>query len=177
MADMKVQRSVVVEAPPEKVYDYISDFQRHTEWNYQPQKIEKVSDGPVGVGSTFHTTEALPRELPWLMKKLSPLFFKLMGSADHTVAEITAMEPARRLAWKSWQPIRGGKRAVEVEWEILLEPENGGTRLIQRSHWVGKHSMSDPSMFADEADHELEDNLGRLKQILESEDNHRGEGK
>ena len=78
------------------------------------------------------------------------------------------MEPNRRLAWKSWQPLRDGKRALEVDWEIVLEPENGGTRLTQRSQWVGKHSMSNPSMLADEVAYEVEDNLERLKQILES---------
>ena len=128
--------------------------------------MKKVTEGPVDVGSRFHTTEELPREMSWLMKKLSPLFFKLMGTKDYTVAEITDMKPGRRVAWKSWQPIRGG-RALEVDWEILLEPRNGATRLTQRSHWVSKHSMSDPNMLADEAATEVEKNLAQLKKILE----------
>jgi len=168
MAELKHKHSVVIDAPPEKVYDYIADFQRHTEWNYQPQKITKVSEGPVGVGSVFHTKEKLPGDLSWLMRKVfSPILMKIVGSKDYTAAEITAMDPGERLAWKSWQPIRGGDRALEVDWEISLESQNGGTRVTQRSHWVSKHPMSDPTMLEDSVKNGVANNLNKLKEILE----------
>lgn len=168
MPDVKNEHSVVIEAPAGEVYDYIADFRRHTEWNYQPQEITKVTEGPVGVGTVFHTKEEYPKGLPWFMEKvMMPIFTRLLGTKDYTAAEITAMEPGRRLAWTSWQPIRGGRRAIEVHWEIELEPENGATRVTQHSHWIGKHRMSDPSMLEDIIADGVEDGLNRLKALLE----------
>lgn len=167
MGELKHEHSVVIKASREDVYEYVSDFQRHTEWNYQPQEITKVSEGPVGVGSVFHTEEKLPKDLPFYMHMMMPVFTLVLGAKDYTAAEITAMEPDRRFAWKSWQPIRGGKRAMEVQWELLLEPQNGSTRVTQRSHWIPKHSMSDPTMLEDNIADGVAENLARLKEILE----------
>lgn len=167
MPELKHEHSVVIEAPPEQIYEYVSDFRRHTEWNYQPQEIKKVSEGPVGVGSMFHTIEEYPKDLSWIVKAMMPLFTRLLGSKDYTAAEITAMEPGKRFAWTSWQPIRGGNRALEVHWEILLEPQDGSTRLTQRSHWIPKHRMSDPTMLEDSIAQGVEENLTQLREILE----------
>ena len=168
MPELKHEHSVMIDASPQEVYQYVSDFQRHTEWNYQPQEITRVSEGPEGVGSVYHTTEKMPDDLSWLMRKVfSPLFMMIMGSKDYTAAEITAMEPGKRFAWKSWQPLRGGDRALEVDWELLLEPENGSTHLTQRCHWIPKHSMSDPTMLEDSVKNGMAKNLNHLKEILE----------
>ena len=172
MPDLKHESSVVIEAPPEEIYEYLSDLRRHTEWSYQPQEITKVSGGPVGVGTRYHAAEEYPRDLSWIMRNLMvPIMTKMLGSADYTVAEIRAMEPGRRLAWESWQPIRGDKRALEVHWEIVLEPQNGSTVVTQRSHWIPRHKMSDPSMLAESIDREVTDNLSRLKRIVERNGN------
>ena len=168
MPDVRHEHSVTIEAPAGEIYDYLSDFRRHTEWNYQPQKITKVTEGPVGVGTVFHTEEKYPQDLSWFFTRvLMPIFTRVLGSKDYTAAEITAMEPGQRLAWTAWQPIRGGKRALEVHWEIELEPQNGATRVTQRSHWVPKHKMSDPSMLEDSIAEGVEEGLNRLKALLE----------
>ena len=145
----------------------MADFQRHTEWNYQPQEIKKVSEGPVGVGSRFHTKEKLPKDLPFHFRLLMPVFTRVLGSKDYTAAEITAMEPGERFAWTSWQPLRGDKRALEVNWELRLEPQNETTRVTQRSHWVPIHGMSDPTMLEENIAKGVAENLNQLKQILE----------
>lgn len=168
MPDVKHEHSVTIEAPADEVYEVVSDFRRHTEWNYQPQEITKVTEGPVDVGTVFHTKEEYPPDLPWFMTKvMMPIFTRVLGSKDYTAAEITEMAPGRRVAWTAWQPIRGGKRALEVHWEIELEPQNGATRVTQRSHWVPKHKMSDPSMLEDSIADGVEDGLNRLKELLE----------
>ena len=77
------------------------------------------------------------------------------------------MEPGRRLAWTAWQPIRGGKRALEVHWEIELESQNGDARGTQRSHWIPRHQMSGPGMLEDSIAEGVEEGLNRLKALLE----------
>lgn len=44
---------VVVDAPSDKVFSYVADFDRHHEWLSWEAETEKTSQGPVGVGSTF----------------------------------------------------------------------------------------------------------------------------
>ncbi len=50
-----VRKSILVDAPVEKVFRYLADFERHPEWVNKLVSIRKTSPGPVGVGSTFET--------------------------------------------------------------------------------------------------------------------------
>jgi uncharacterized protein YndB with AHSA1/START domain len=53
----KVEQSIAVNAPAEKVFSYLADVTRHSEWTREAHKvkIEKTSDGPVGQGATFQS--------------------------------------------------------------------------------------------------------------------------
>jgi uncharacterized protein YndB with AHSA1/START domain len=44
---------VFVCAPPEKVFDYVSDLTRHPEWSGGELKIESLTPGPVAVGKEY----------------------------------------------------------------------------------------------------------------------------
>ncbi len=170
MAAIQGERSVVIQAPAEEVYAYISDFLRHPEWNHMPTAMDKITDGPVGVGTVFHTEERSSSNTPWFLARVvSPLIFALIGQKGYTEAEITAMEPARRLAWKARAPIRRGD-LMRAEYEITLEPEGEATRLTQRYHlqvlvklidWMTGEFQS--RLFGEETDR----NLATLKARLE----------
>ncbi len=47
------ERQILIDAPAENVFAYLADFSRHPEWAAHDLKIEKTSEGPVGVGSNF----------------------------------------------------------------------------------------------------------------------------
>lgn len=51
----KVEQQITINAPAEKVFSYLADIQRHSEWTREQHKVEiqKTSDGPVGQGATF----------------------------------------------------------------------------------------------------------------------------
>ena len=48
-----IEKQLTIDAPVEKVFDYLADFLRHSEWADVPLKIEQTSGGPVGQGTTF----------------------------------------------------------------------------------------------------------------------------
>ncbi|MGH2784870.1 MAG: SRPBCC family protein, partial [Actinomycetota bacterium] len=50
---MKFEKSIIVNASPDKVFDYVSDLTKTTEWGSFSTAIRQTSQGPVGVGSTF----------------------------------------------------------------------------------------------------------------------------
>jgi uncharacterized protein YndB with AHSA1/START domain len=171
MAEFKAEQTVVIQAPIAAVYEYISDFPRHVEWNHQPTEMTKITDGPVGVGSVFRTIEQTPRDMNWLMKKIFPLMGKLMGVANYTEAEITALEPERRVAWKAQAPLKNGGFLAKTEWEIDLASQGDSTKVAQRVHFRFFNKMSERMNMetaAKQNGEEMGYNLARLKEIVEA---------
>jgi len=172
MAEFTSERTIVIAAPVELVYEYVSDFPRHVEWNQQPTEITKITDGPVGVGSVFRTKERPPRNTPWLMKMFFPLLGKLMGGTGYTEAEITALDTNRRVAWTATAPKKKGGLNAKAEWVINLEPQGAETRVTQGVHFqlLGKMvERMDPEKLSQQCGEEMATNLAYLKTVLETQ--------
>ena len=173
MPNFKGDVSINIQAPAKTIYDYLLDFTRHPEWNHQPVKITKISDGPIGVGSTFHAEERPPEDTPWIFSKIIlPVWLLVLGARPHTEAEIMALEPGKRIAWRASAPGRRGI-VTKAKWEIMLEPQAEGTKLTQRfdlmpQHWLIKQSMKFGPDMLSVLKREIAQNLSRLKEILES---------
>ena len=50
---MRFEKSVVINAPAEKVFAYVSDLTNMSEWGSFMTQVVKTSEGPIGVGTTF----------------------------------------------------------------------------------------------------------------------------
>lgn len=48
-----IENSVRIERPPEDVFDYLVDLRIELEWNPDAQSMEKITEGPIGVGAKF----------------------------------------------------------------------------------------------------------------------------
>jgi uncharacterized protein YndB with AHSA1/START domain len=172
MAEFTSERTIVIAAPVESVYDYVSDFSRHVEWNHQPTEMTKITHGPVGIGSVFRTKEGPPRNTPWLMRMIFPLLGKLMGGTGYTEAEITALDRNRRVAWTATAPTKKGGLNAKAEWEIRLEAHDEGTRIIQRVHFQLLAKMvanMDSEKLSQQCGEEMAINLAYLKTVLETQ--------
>jgi uncharacterized protein YndB with AHSA1/START domain len=49
----RVERETTVNVPAEKAFPYLADVSRHVEWAGHQLEVQKTSDGPIAVGSTF----------------------------------------------------------------------------------------------------------------------------
>jgi carbon monoxide dehydrogenase subunit G len=96
-----ISNSVVIRCTPEQAFDYLSDHRNELDWNPTCERMEKVTDGPVGSGTRFRAK--------W---KLSP------------VVELEILEYNRPHRWTAHN---GG--ALEVTMTVRLEPVPDGTRL------------------------------------------------
>lgn len=96
-----IRNSVVVGCTPEEVFDYLSDHRAELEWNPACQVMEKISDGPVGVGTKYRA--------------------KWKGSPYVELETIHFDRP------RSWTMHNGGP--IEVTLTCRLEPVPDGTRL------------------------------------------------
>ncbi len=46
-------REIVINAAQDKVFDYVSDMPRHSEWAQHDLQVTQTSEGAVGLGATF----------------------------------------------------------------------------------------------------------------------------
>jgi uncharacterized protein YndB with AHSA1/START domain len=104
----KTEVSVDIAAPAEKVYGYLADFTKHSEWSMSVAAIEQVTPGAVGVGTEFKASEMIPAKFV-------------------SFARITALDAPRLVAWESTD-----HKIFRTNWEFVLSAQNGGTHLVQR---------------------------------------------
>ena len=111
---MPLRFKVHVDAPPEKVFEIVSDLPNHGSWANPKSGLEvkPVSGGPTTVGSTFKSTQRFARQ---------------NTGADITVKEVAA---PTKLVFDAMQS--GNKKAVNFTNTFTLTPENGGT-LVERA--------------------------------------------
>jgi uncharacterized protein YndB with AHSA1/START domain len=48
-----IEHAVDIRRSPDEVFDYCTDLRREPEWNPRTRRIEKLTDGPIGLGTRF----------------------------------------------------------------------------------------------------------------------------
>jgi len=105
---------VHMDAPPEKVFDYLSDMARHPEWANPKAglRVSEVSGGGPAVGAKYRSDAT---------------FFGRPAVGDLTV---TALDRPTRFAF-TVNHRQEGKKDVHIEHVFTLTPRGGGT-LVER---------------------------------------------
>jgi hypothetical protein len=133
METIQGETEQVINVRSATLYVYLLDFPRHPEWASNLSRVSQVTPGPIGVGTVFRTQEGPPPG-PLLTKVRMMRHFiggLLRGAKPYSQAEITALEPGERIAWRAGVP-RGEGYFNLAEWEFLFQPQGEATRLIQR---------------------------------------------
>jgi len=97
----EIRNSVVLRSAPEVVFDYLSDHRAELEWNPKCEVMEKLTDGPVGLGTKYRAK--------W-------------KSSPYVELETVAFDRPH-----GWTMHNGGQ--IEVTFTCRLEPVAEGTRL------------------------------------------------
>ena len=118
---MRYEEDFFVAQPPSRIFEYLADAERITEWTREFERVEKVGDDPPGPGSRFKLLRDRPPKAEWLL-------------------EWVAFEPDRRLEWtaRSSAPVvRGGSYTLSsngngsTKVSVVVEPTLGGpTRFL-----------------------------------------------
>jgi hypothetical protein len=113
--------SAAIGRPPQEVFEFLAEGTNDPKFSPRVQKIEKVSDGPVGVGTVFAST------------------VKDAGMTTQREFELTVFEAPTRIRWTE-----RSKNLITVPdggYELVPEGE-GGTRLTVsntfQGHGLGK---------------------------------------
>ena len=96
-----IRNTTVIRCTREQAFDYLSDMRHEPEWNPAAEFVEKLTDGPVGVGSRFRA--------------------KWKGGPS---VEVTMVRYDRPVTWEAHN---GGP--LEVVFKARLESVTEGTRL------------------------------------------------
>lgn len=96
-----LKNSVVIGCTPEDAFDYLSDLRSELEWNPACREMEKLNEGPIGLGTKYRAK--------W-------------SSSPYVELETLAYDRPR-----SWTMHNGGP--IEVRFTCTLEPVAEGTRL------------------------------------------------
>lgn len=96
-----LKNSVVIRCTPEQAFDYLSDHRSELEWNPTCRGMEKLTEGPVGLGTKYRAK--------W-------------SNSPYVELETVAYDRPR-----SWTMRNGG--LIEVSFTCTLEAVADGTRL------------------------------------------------
>ncbi len=102
----RLEREIVIAAPPERVFAYLAQPERTPEWSPNVVSVRRTNDGPIGVGATTETV------------------VKAIGTTQKARGRCTVFDPPRRVVIESQTNL--GATTVN---ETTLLAEGDGTRL------------------------------------------------
>jgi diacylglycerol O-acyltransferase / wax synthase len=102
-----VENTIVIPRDPEEVFAYVADPQHELEWNRQLAAVEKLTDGPIGVGTRFR--------------------MRFRRGVGDSLVEYVRFVPPRY--WAS----RSTSRRLDVRFEGEVIPTESGSRLVVRT--------------------------------------------
>lgn len=102
----RVEASTTIKRPIDEVFAVLSDASNSPKWSSGMQTVTKTSDGPIGLGTTYHSTS------------------KQLGRHLEGDSRVTEFEADRRYAVTASTPF-----PVTITW--VVETVDGGTRVDQ----------------------------------------------
>jgi len=142
---LKFRTSVTINRSPEEVFSFVSDFENEPKYQREVETTTKISEGPIGVGTTFCDV------------------VRVMGLRLKSTYDIIEYEPSRSLAIK----ILEGQARFTARWTFTNA--GGGTELGFSAdvYPTGLLRLIQPLLQL-RLQKQFEGNSNRLKEILES---------
>jgi len=137
--------TVRIDRPPDEVWRHLLDPGRIATWMPDVIRLEKVTEGALGVGARYRETRRIGRQ-------------------EHTqTLEVTAYEEGRRYA------VTAEARGLRGTYTYALAPEDGGTRVDLAATLSGRGLMRLLAPFvARLMRRQVRDRLDRLKRAVEA---------
>ena len=106
----KVEGEIVVDRPVEAVFDYVADQSNEPQYNPQMVRAEKITAGPIGLGTKFRSAVAS------------------MGRTAEMLIECTGYDRPRRLASTTTM------QQADISYTLTFESAGTATRM----RWSGQ---------------------------------------
>jgi uncharacterized protein YndB with AHSA1/START domain len=131
-------------APIEKVFNYVIDFRKFSEWQVGIIESSQTPDGPTGSETKFKTARTL------------------FGKKFEATGEVTQFEPNRKFVFRTTSG------PINFTMSQTFETVDGGTRMIVHveAEASGFFKLAE-GMLATSMNKEIDDHTVKLKAILE----------
>jgi uncharacterized membrane protein len=141
---LKIEYSTVINRPVEEVFALLSNVENNPKWSSAFLEVQKTSEGPVGVGTTWRGVG------------------KFLGNRIETEIEQTEYEPNRKSTQKSKSPF-------PVNQQMTFESVDGGTRVNVKfeAEPGGFFKLAEP-LLAGMTKRNIEGELANLKDLMEA---------
>lgn len=141
----RFEKDTVIKAPPDKVFAYVADLTKHSEWGSHHLEVKQTSSGAVAVGSTFSSTA------------------KQFGTQKETQT-ITELAPGTRLTFDAKGALGVARHSFDVA------AADGGTRLTKSMELTEPSFLAKVMGFRTKRDvpKALAEDVRRIKAKLES---------
>lgn len=144
---MRIERTVELAAPPERVYEVVMDPGRLEEWVTIHHRLDEAPDGMLERGSEL--TQSL----------------RLAGRSFHVRWTVVENDPCRRVVWEGRGPVASHARVV-----YELDGNGGATRFSYMNEYElpgGPLGRIAERTVARMAGRELDGSLERLRRLVE----------
>jgi uncharacterized protein YndB with AHSA1/START domain len=142
---VRVEVSATIKRPIEDVFAVMSDSTNRPKWQSNVSEMTKTSDGPIGVGTTWHAVS------------------KMFGRRVEGDAEYIGFEANRTFSMKSATPF-------PTTMTYAFESVDGGTRVDQvvDAEPSGLYKMAGP-LLAKGAKRDMQNYLDSLRDLMEDD--------
>ena len=140
---IRFANTIDIDRPPAHVFAYLADLEHTPEWNWAITSSQKVTPGPIAVGTRYRQTRSVPR----------PGVEKL---------EITGLEPPRRI------DVDGKIGPFDARLSYELASSGSGTRLTNTAELDPPLPLGPVgNVVGGRIKASVAENLGVLKTLLE----------
>lgn len=126
----RIDGEIVIDRPVDLVFDYVADQSNEPQYNPQMVRAEKLTTGPVGVGTKFRSAVAS-------RGRTTEMLIEITGyDRPHRLASATTMQQADINYTLTFEPVTSGTR---MRWSGQVRPKGGVKLLGPLIAWVGRH--------------------------------------
>jgi len=141
----KYEKSVFINRPQQEVFDFVTNLSNDAQWQNSIESVKRLSDGPIGVGSTWRYVTSL------------------LGRKNEVDIQMTSYEPPHQSRVKAV----GG--SIPFENTHTFQSQDGGTLLTFTGQAeIGGFFKIAEGLAGKQIEKQMESDAAALKRLLEA---------
>jgi carbon monoxide dehydrogenase subunit G len=121
-------RTFTVDAPADRIVDYLKDFAHAEEWDPGTEKCTRNDSGPIAVGASWHNVSkiaGISTELTYTLAKLTADTVEFVGKNDTATSTdtitVTPHEGGSELTYRAVIEMHGVAKIAEPAAKLVFE--------------------------------------------------------
>ncbi|NJC98891.1 MAG: hypothetical protein C3F07_01655 [Anaerolineales bacterium] len=138
---IEFENTIQIQRPVNEVFAFLSDLENLPKWNYFVLQVKKVSDGPVGVGATYHQVR----------------------KTDEQTLRIVELAPPEKIRVTTIS-----RSYPRLEMELVLQENGAASQVTDRWKLESGRPVLLEKLAARQVQSAVHENLTKLKELMEN---------